>query len=113
MLIKKQIKYGGRVLTVETGFVAKQTSSSLFIDVDGTSVLITVVSCENKCEKDFFPLRIDYQERYYASGKIPGGFFRREGRPVEKEILISRLIDKARKALSLNINILEFIIVSM
>lgn len=99
MLIKKQIKYGGRVLTVETGFVAKQTSSSLFIDVDGTSVLITVVSCENKCEKDFFPLRIDYQERYYASGKIPGGFFRREGRPVEKEILISRLIDRSLRPL--------------
>lgn len=95
LAIRDIIQYGEHKLTIETGTIARQANGAVIVDLDGTVVLCTVVGNNNQGEvKDFFPLRVDYQERAYASGKIPGGFFKREGRPTEREILISRLIDR-------------------
>ena len=92
--IKKVIPFGNQELIIETGEVAKQASSVLVYMGDSV-VLVTVVGINNPLDiKDFVPLRVDYQERYYAAGKIPGGFFKREGRPTERETLICRLIDR-------------------
>ena len=94
-LIKKTFQYGQHTICMQTGEVAKQATAAVMIDMDGTSVLVTVVGVkEETVGQDFFPLTVNYQERSYAAGKIPGGFFKREGRPSEKEILISRLIDR-------------------
>lgn len=95
MAIKKTLPFGNHQLTIETGEIAKQANAAVVVSLDDTSVLVTVVG-ENNPEniKDFVPLRVDYQERSYAVGKIPGGFFKREGRPSERETLISRLIDR-------------------
>jgi polyribonucleotide nucleotidyltransferase len=91
----KKIPYGQATLTLETGRIAKQATASVLVGLGDTSVLVTVVGIKTADPaKDFFPLRVDYQERSYAVGKIPGGFFKREGRPSEREILISRLIDR-------------------
>ncbi len=92
---KVDVDVRGKVFTLETGRIAKQADGAVIAQCGDTVVLATVVS--NKIEKkglDFFPLTIDYQEKAYAAGKIPGGFFKREGRPTEKEILTSRLIDR-------------------
>jgi len=87
--------YGRHQLTLETGEIARQASGAVMVSLDDTVVLVTVVAARNaKSGQDFFPLTVDYQEKTYAAGKIPGGFFRREGRPSEKEILTSRLIDR-------------------
>jgi polyribonucleotide nucleotidyltransferase len=92
---KSQIKIGNEGLILETGNMAKQADGAVTIQYGGTVVLVTVVgSKEPKEEFDFFPLTVEYQERTYAAGKIPGGFFKREGRPSEKEILTARLIDR-------------------
>ncbi len=97
---KKTIAYGNHQLTLETGEIARQASGAVMVSLDDTVVLVTVVGMKNaKPEQDFFPLTVDYQERTYAAGKIPGGFFRREGRPSEKEILTSRLIDRPLRPL--------------
>ena len=97
---KKTIAYGSHQLTLETGEIARQASGAVMVSLDDTVVLVTVVGMKNaKPEQDFFPLTVDYQERTYAAGKIPGGFFRREGRPSEKEILTSRLIDRPLRPL--------------
>ena len=97
---KKTITYGSHQLTLETGEIARQASGAVVVSLDDTVVLVTVVGMKNaKPEQDFFPLTVDYQERTYAAGKIPGGFFRREGRPSEKEILTSRLIDRPLRPL--------------
>ena len=97
---KKTIPYGKHNLTIETGEIARQASGAVMVSLDDTVVLVTVVGMKNaKPEQDFFPLTVDYQERTYAAGKIPGGFFRREGRPSEKEILTSRLIDRPLRPL--------------
>jgi len=97
---KKTITYGNHQLTLETGEIARQASGAVIVSLDDTVVLVTVVGMKNaKPEQDFFPLTVDYQERTYAAGKIPGGFFRREGRPSEKEILTSRLIDRPLRPL--------------
>ena len=97
---KKTITYGSHQLTLETGEIARQASGAIMVSLDDTVVLVTVVGMKNaKPEQDFFPLTVDYQERTYAAGKIPGGFFRREGRPSEKEILTSRLIDRPLRPL--------------
>jgi polyribonucleotide nucleotidyltransferase len=97
---KKTIPYGKHQLTLETGEIARQASGAVMVSLDDTVVLVTVVGQRNaKPEQDFFPLTVDYQERTYAAGKIPGGFFRREGRPSEKEILTSRLIDRPLRPL--------------
>ncbi len=99
-VIQKKIQLGDHILTIETGRIAKQASASVLVSLDDTSVLVTVVGIYNPDDvKDFVPLRVDYQERSYAVGKIPGGFFKREGRPSEREILISRLIDRPLRPL--------------
>lgn len=100
MLIRKSIQLGKYVLTLETGVIARQSTASVLVDLSGTVVLVNLVASPETVEgQDFFPLRVDYQERAYASGKIPGGFIKREGRPSEREILISRLIDRALRPL--------------
>ncbi len=93
--IKRSFEFGGRTVTLETGEIARQASSAVMVDVDGTTVLVTVVGQKEAKEgQDFFPLTVNYQEKTYAAGKIPGGFFKREGRPSERETLIARLIDR-------------------
>ncbi|MDV6345601.1 polyribonucleotide nucleotidyltransferase [Nitrosomonas sp. Is37] len=94
-LIKKSITYGRHTLTLETGEIARQAHGSVMVTMDDTVVLVTVVGDKNiKPGQDFFPLTVDYQEKFYAAGRIPGSFFKREGRPSEKETLTSRLIDR-------------------
>ena len=89
------LEWGGKTLTLETGRIARQAHGSVIATYGGTSVLATVVAdFEPKPGLDFFPLTVNYQEKAYAAGKIPGGFFKREGRPSEKETLVSRLIDR-------------------
>jgi len=93
--VKKTLMWGRHQLTLETGEIARQASGAVVVTMEDTVVLVTVVGARNaKPGQDFFPLTVDYQERTYAAGKIPGGFFRREGRPSEKEILTCRLIDR-------------------
>lgn len=93
--IKKSIAYGRHKLTLETGEIARQAHGAVVVSMDDTVVLVTVVGAKNvRPGQDFFPLTVDYQERSYAAGRIPGSFFKREGRPSEKEILTSRLIDR-------------------
>ena len=92
---RKTITYGRHTLTLETGEIARQAHGAVVVNMDDTVVLVTVVGRKDvKPGQDFFPLTVDYQERTYAAGKIPGGFFKREGRPSEKEILTCRLIDR-------------------
>ncbi len=93
--VKKTFEYGNQTVTLETGEVARQASGSVVVTMGETVVLVTVVAEKEEREgRDFFPLTVNYQEKYYATGAIPGGFFRREGRPTEKETLTSRLIDR-------------------
>ncbi|MDN5881358.1 MAG: polyribonucleotide nucleotidyltransferase [Nitrosospira sp.] len=93
--ITKSIAYGRHKLTLETGEIARQAHGAVMVTMDDTVVLVTVVGAKSaKQGQDFFPLTVDYQERSYAAGRIPGSFFKREGRPSEKEILTSRLIDR-------------------
>ena len=92
--IRKQFQYGNRTITLETGEIARQADGAVIIDVDGTTLLVTVVGKKEANGGDFFPLTVNYQEKAYAAGKIPGGFFKREGRPSEQETLTSRLIDR-------------------
>jgi polyribonucleotide nucleotidyltransferase len=95
MIVSKHIEMGGRTLTIETGRFAKQADGSVMVRYGDTMVLATVVaSREAKEGQDFFPLQVEYREKTSAAGKIPGGFFKREGRPTEKEVLSSRLIDR-------------------
>ena len=92
---KKTIEWGGRKLTLETGRMARQADGAVLATYGETTVLATVVFAKSpKVGIDFFPLTVNYQEKTYAAGKIPGGFFKREGRPTEKETLVSRLIDR-------------------
>lgn len=98
--IKKSIQYGAHTLTLETGEIARQADGAVMVSYGDTVVLVTVVGKrEVKEGQDFFPLTVDYQERTYAAGKIPGGYFKREGRPSEKETLTSRLIDRPLRPL--------------
>ena len=93
--IRKQFKYGDHQVTLETGEIARQADAAVMVDVAGTVVFVTAVGKkESSPDTDFFPLRVDYQEKAYSAGKIPGGFFKREGRPTEKETLTARLIDR-------------------
>lgn len=92
--IRKEFQYGDRLVKLETGEIARQASGAVIIDVEGTTLLVTVVGKKESSGGDFFPLTVDYQEKAFAAGKIPGGFFKREGRPSENETLISRLIDR-------------------
>lgn len=98
--IKKTIQYGQHELTLESGEIARQADAAVMVSYGDTVVLVTVVGkADVKPGQDFFPLTVDYQERTYAAGKIPGGFFKREGRPSEKETLTSRLIDRPLRPL--------------
>ena len=92
--IRKEFQYGDQKVILETGEIARQADGAVMIDVGGTSILVTVVGKKSATGGDFFPLTVNYQEKAYAAGKIPGGFFKREGRPSEQETLISRLIDR-------------------
>ena len=98
--IKKSIPYGRHTLTLETGEIARQADGAVLASLGDSVVLVTcVVAKQPKAGQDFFPLTVDYQEKTYAAGKIPGGFFKREGRPSEKETLTSRLIDRPLRPL--------------
>lgn len=100
MVQKVELEFAGKTLSLESGRVAKQADGAVLIQYAETVILVTVVAAkEPKPDVDFLPLTVDYQERYYAAGKIPGGFFKREGRPSEREILTSRLIDRPMRPL--------------
>ena len=91
----KSFKYGQHNVTIETGAIARQADGAVLVNMDDTVVMVTCVAKKKAVEgRDFFPLTVNYQERTYAAGKIPGGFFKREGRPSENETLIARLIDR-------------------
>src|SRR6202047_270648 len=90
-----ELDWGGRKLVLETGRMARQADGAVLASYGETTVLATVVSAkEPKAGIDFLPLTVNYQEKFYAAGRIPGGYFKREGRPTEKETLVSRLIDR-------------------
>jgi polyribonucleotide nucleotidyltransferase len=94
-VFRKEITWGGRRLVLETGKIARQADGAVLVTYGETTVLCTAVGARNiKPGQDFFPLTVNYQEKAFAAGKIPGGFFKREGRPSEKETLVSRLIDR-------------------
>src|SRR3954465_14936480 len=94
-VFRKEIDWAGRKLVLETGRIARQADGAVMATYGGTTVLAAVVfEKQPKPGLDFFPLTVNYQEKAFASGKIPGGFFKREGRPTEKEVLTSRLIDR-------------------
>ena len=95
----KIFELGNQSVKIETGLIAKQTDASVIVDIEGTVVLATLVAAKNDSDRDFFPLTVNYNEKTYAAGKIPGGFFKREGRPSESETLISRLIDRPLRPL--------------
>ncbi|HBK90177.1 MAG TPA: polyribonucleotide nucleotidyltransferase, partial [Parvularcula sp.] len=94
-ITRKSIEWGGRALTLETGRMARQADGAVLATYGETTVLATVVGAKAPDPKfDFFPLTVHYQEKAFAAGRIPGGYFKREGRPTEKETLTSRLIDR-------------------
>jgi polyribonucleotide nucleotidyltransferase len=94
-IFKRSFQFGQHTCTIETGEIARQADGAALVSIDDTVVLVTAVAAKSAREgQDFFPLTVDYQEKTYAAGKIPGGFFKREGRPSEKEILTCRLIDR-------------------
>ena len=94
-VIKKEFQFGDRLVVLETGRIARQATGAVVCSISDTVVLVTCVAKKSgDPDRGFFPLTVDYQERTYAAGKIPGGFFKREGRPSEKETLTCRLIDR-------------------
>src|ERR1700754_5000604 len=94
-VFRKEVEWGGRKLVLETGKIARQADGAVLATYGGTTVLATVVfEKKPKTGLDFFPLTVNYQEKAFSAGKIPGGVFKREGRPSEKEVLTSRLIDR-------------------
>jgi len=94
MYIRESIDFNGKELTLETGQIARQAGGAVLVAHGDTQVLVTVVTAEPKRDIGYFPLRVDYEERFYAAGKIPGGFFKREGRPSDAAILTGRMIDR-------------------
>ena len=94
MIYNKEIEIGNKKLSIETGKLAKQANGSVMVRYGDTMVLVTAVSGALRPDVDFFPLQVEYREKYFAAGKIPGGFFKREGKPTDKEVLSSRLIDR-------------------
>ena len=93
--VTKSFQYGSHEVTLETGEIARQASGAVMASMGGTVVLVTAVAATKQKEgQEFFPLTVDYVEKFYSAGRIPGGFFKREGRPTEKETLTSRLIDR-------------------
>lgn len=98
--ISKTFPYGNHTVTLETGAIARQATAAVMVSMDETVVLVTVVADDgSSSDKDFFPLTVNYQERSYAAGRVPGGYFKREGKPSEKETLTSRLIDRPLRPL--------------
>ena len=95
----KQFELGAQTVKIDTGLIAKQANASVTVEIDGTVILGTLVASTEPNTRDFFPLTVNYNEKSYAAGKIPGSFFKREGRPSEKETLISRLIDRPLRPL--------------
>ena len=94
-VFRKEMDWGGKKLVLETGRIARQADGAVLASLGDTTVLCTVVGAHKpKPGQDFFPLTVNYQEKTFAAGKIPGGYFKREGRPTEKETLVSRLIDR-------------------
>ena len=94
-IVRREIEWGGRTLVLESGRFARQADGAVLASYGETTVLCTAVAQKTpKLGIDFFPLTVNYQEKTFAAGKIPGGFFKREGRPAEKEVLTSRLIDR-------------------
>lgn len=92
---RKEMEWGGRKLVLETGKIARQATGAVLVTYGETKVIATVCAAkEMKADQDFFPLTVNYQEKYYATGKLPGGFMKREGKPSEREVLVSRLIDR-------------------
>jgi polyribonucleotide nucleotidyltransferase len=97
---RKTFQWGANTVTLETGEIARQANGAVLVNMDDTVVLATVVAAKNaKPGQTFFPLTVDYQEKFYAAGRIPGGFFKREGRPTEKETLVARLTDRPLRPL--------------
>src|SRR5665811_2626730 len=98
--MKTSFQYGDHTVTIETGELARQADGAVLVSMSDTVVLVTAVGLKKPTPgRDFFPLTVNYQEKTYAAGRIPGGFFKREGRPSEKEILTSRLIDRPLRPL--------------
>lgn len=97
--VKKTFRYGDHTVTLETGTIARQATAAVMVKMDDTVVLVTAVGQKGGEERDFFPLTVNYQERTYAAGRIPGGYFKREAKPSEKETLTSRLIDRPLRPL--------------
>lgn len=98
--ITKTFQYGNNTVTLETGEIAKQASAAVMVNMDETCVLVSVVGQKTAVEgRDFFPMTVDYQEKFYAAGRIPGGFFKRETRATEEETLVARLIDRPLRPL--------------
>ena len=94
-IVKKEIDWAGKKLSIETGKIARQADGAVILRCGDTVILSTAVASKKaNPDTDFFPLTVNYQEKYYAAGKIPGGYFKREARPTESETLISRLIDR-------------------
>ena len=94
-IYKKEFKWGEKTVVLETGKIARQADGAVLVTIGQTTVLCTAVAANSaKPGQDFFPLTVNYQEKAFAAGKIPGGFFKREGRPSENETLVSRLIDR-------------------
>ena len=99
-MVKKEFSYGAHSVKMETGRIARQADAAVLVDMSDTTVLVTVVGSRSApTQQAFFPLTVNYQERTYSAGKVPGGFFKREGRPSEKETLVSRLIDRPLRPL--------------
>ena len=99
-VIRKTVEIDGKTLSFETGKIAKQADGSVVVSMGDTMVLVTACSEESQRQGvDFLPLTVDYRENTYASGRIPGGFFKREGRPTEREILTCRVIDRGLRPL--------------
>src|ERR1700675_3446296 len=99
-VFRKELMWGGRRLVLETGKIARQADGAVLASYGETTVLCTAVALKSATPgQDFFPLTVNYQEKTFAAGKIPGGFFKREGRPSEKETLTSRLIDRPLRPL--------------
>ncbi len=96
---KKSFRYGQQTVILETGEIARQATSAVMVSIGDTIVLVTIVGSQESSGTDFFPLTVDYQERSYAAGRIPGSYFKREGRPSEEETLTSRLIDRPLRPL--------------
>src|SRR5476649_1690673 len=105
-ILRKEVMWGGRRLILETGKIARQADGAILATYGETTVLCTAVGARSpKPGIDFLPLTVNYQEKTFAAGKIPGGFFKREGRPTEKETLTSRLIDRPLRPLSRDVRV--------